>query len=118
VALGYISMTQPQLSRGPHEHLYQTDVFAFVGPGDFDMYLWDNRSESPTYKKKMKIRVGESEPTVVVVPPRVVHAYRCVSEKIGMVINLPDKLYQGVGRKKEVDEIRHEENKESNFKLD
>jgi len=34
-----------------------------------------------------------------------------------MVLNYPDKLYRGQGKKEEVDEIRHED-KEDEFYLD
>ena len=57
-------------------------------------------------------------PVAVLVPPRVVHAYKCISEEKGLVVNLPDKLYAGVQRKQEVDEIRHEDKQEAQFLLD
>ena len=44
--MAYISVTQPGVSRGPHEHVDQADVFCFIGPGSFKMYLWDNRPKS------------------------------------------------------------------------
>ena len=31
----YASMTLPGVTRGPHEHVDQTDGFAFFGPSDF-----------------------------------------------------------------------------------
>jgi hypothetical protein len=34
------------------------------------------------------------------------------------VVNLPDKLYAGLLRKQEVDEIRHEDKADSPFTLD
>jgi dTDP-4-dehydrorhamnose 3,5-epimerase len=48
----------------------------------------------------------------------VVHAYKCISEEKGLVVNLPDKLYAGVKRKQEVDEIRYEDKADSPFLLD
>jgi len=62
--------------------------------------------------------VGEENPVVVLVPPRVVHAYKCISGEKGLVMNLPDKLYGGVLRKQEVDEIRHEDKADSPLLLD
>lgn len=118
VALCYLSWTNPGMARGPHEHIYQSDCFAFVGPGMFRLYLWDSRAESKTYRKRMRIDVGEENPVLVYVPPRVVHAYKCISEGNGLVVNLPDKLYKGIQRKDEVDEIRHEEMTDSPFILD
>jgi dTDP-4-dehydrorhamnose 3,5-epimerase len=84
----------------------------------FRLYLWDARQESKTYLHRMRLDVGEEESVAVLVPPRVVHAYKCISEEKGLVMNLPDKLYAGVQRKQEVDEIRHEDTQDSPFLLD
>ena len=118
VAMCYMSWTKPGTSRGPHEHTFQSDYFAFLGPGSFRVYLWDMRKESKTYLHRMKLDVGEDRSVAILVPPRVVHAYKCISEQMGLVVNLPDKLYGGVQRKQAVDEIRHEERRDSPFQLD
>src|SRR5262249_31103484 len=47
-AMTYVSETLPGVTRGPHEHVDQTDGFAFIGPSDFRLYLWDTRETSPT----------------------------------------------------------------------
>jgi dTDP-4-dehydrorhamnose 3,5-epimerase len=106
--MGYISATKPGVARGPHEHVDQTDVFVFIGPGSVELNLWDRREGSKTKGEHMKIEVGENNPTMAIVPPGVVHAYKCVSEKDAWCINLPDQLYKGEGKKEEVDEIRWE----------
>jgi len=54
----------------------------------------------------------------VVVPPRVVHAYKNVSQVPGLVFNSPDRLYAGWGRNRPVDEIRHEDDRHSPFVID
>ena len=54
----------------------------------------------------------------VIIPPGVVQGYRNISATgRGMVLNFPNRLYRGWGRKEEVDEIRHEDEKESPFIL-
>ena len=106
--MAYVSVTKPGVSRGPHEHMFQTDRFVFL-TGSWRVKLWDNRKVSSTKNRVMVLEL--SKPTVVIVPPGVVHAYVNVSMKPAMVLNLPDKLYRGVGKLEEVDEIRHEENK-------
>src|SRR5436190_2002763 len=45
----YVSVTEPGVARGPHEHVDQADYFCFFGPSSFKMYLWDNRPQSKTY---------------------------------------------------------------------
>jgi dTDP-4-dehydrorhamnose 3,5-epimerase len=116
--MSYVSYTRPGVARGPHEHFKQTDVFCFIGPGNFIIKLWDNRKESKTFGCCMKIVGGKDNPIRIIVPPGVVHGYKNISKKeIGMSINSPDKLYQGWDRKENVDEIRHENNKQSIFKM-
>jgi dTDP-4-dehydrorhamnose 3,5-epimerase len=110
-AMGYISVTHPHFTRGPHEHLEQTDHFCFFGA--FSLYLWDNRKGSSTYGNRMVIE--NADRSVVVVPPGIVHAYRNSGEKEGMVLNFPDKLYAGQGRKEKVDEVRYEDDPGSPF---
>jgi len=117
-AMGYVSVTKPGVARGPHEHKKQSDCFVFAGPGDFELYLWDGRDDSGTKNERVKIKVGAGNPAMVIVPPGVTHAYKCVSDVDGWCVNLPDKLYKGEGKKEEVDEIRWEDKEDSPYKID
>ena len=115
--MAYLSQTEPGVARGPHEHRWQTDIFAFLGPGTFSLHLWDAREESPTFGEKFVGEFGENAPARVVIPPGVVHAYRCVSETPGWVLNFPDALYAGWEKSEPVDEIRHENDAQSRYEL-
>jgi dTDP-4-dehydrorhamnose 3,5-epimerase len=115
--MGYVSATKPGVARGPHEHKEQTDIFVFIGPGTVELNLWDRRESSTTKDEHMKLEVGENNPSLITVPPGVVHAYKCVSDKDAWCINLPDKLYKGEGKKDEVDEIRWENKDDSPYKI-
>ena len=117
-AMAYISQTLPGVARGPHEHRDQADFFAFVGPGDFKLYLWDTRTGSPTYHVRQTLVAGESNLQAVIVPPGVVHAYKNLSPHAGLVFNAPNRLYAGKNRNDPVDEIRHEDLDNSPFVLD
>ena len=117
-SMAYLSQTLPGVARGPHEHREQTDLFGFVGPGDFKLYLWDVRRDSPTRDYRLTLVVGESNPQSVIVPPGVVHAYKNISQVPGLVFNCPNRLYAGEGRRGPVDEIRHEDHAGSPFVLD
>ena len=114
-AMSYVSLTKPGVVRGPHEHVYQTDAFAFIGPGAFKLHLWDRREESATYKEHLEIEVGEDSPSLVIVPPGVVHGYKCVSDIDAISINLPSKLYKGIQKEDDIDEIRWEEKEDSSY---
>lgn len=117
-AMAYISLTEPGVQRGPHEHIDQADLFCFLGPGNFKLRLWDNRKESPTFNCVMTMIVGEDNPQAVIVPKGVVHAYKneSATEK-GMVINCPNRLFMGEGKKEKIDEIRHEDDPGTVFRV-
>jgi len=117
--MSYISYTEPGVSRGPHEHIEQTDIFAFVGPGNFLLRLWDRREGSSTYGCYMEFYAGQDNPLSVIIPPGVVHGYKNVSRlERGMVLNYPDRLFMGWGKKEAVDEIRYEDDENSQFSMD
>src|SRR5680860_358564 len=115
--MAYASMTNPGVVRGPHEHVNQSDGFAFFGPGNFRLYLFDRREDSETNGEKIEIEVGEDNPSFVIVPPGVVHGYKCISETVALSINLPNKLYKGENKNEEVDEIRWEDDKNSPYQI-
>ncbi len=115
--MAYISETLPGVARGPHEHVDQADCFAFLGPSNFKIYLWDNRPGSRTYRAFQTDVVGADKPMLLIVPAGVVHAYQNVGGVPGLVFNCPNRLYKGPGRKEPVDEIRHEDDPKSPFHL-
>ncbi len=116
--MAYVSLTFPGIRRGPHEHLKQWDYFCFLGPSNFKVVLWDNRRDSKTYGNKMVIFAGEDAPRAIAVPPGVVHGYKNIGDKPGLVFNAPNRLYRGWGRVEPVDEVRHEEDPENPFLKD
>ena len=118
-AMAYISVTEPLVQRGPHEHAEQADLFCFLGAGNFKMRLWDNRKNSPTYQYMMTMFVGADNPQAIIVPVGVAHAYKNISttEK-GVVINCPNQLFMGKGKKEAIDEIRHEDDPNTIFRMD
>ncbi|MFA5184310.1 MAG: dTDP-4-dehydrorhamnose 3,5-epimerase family protein [Patescibacteria group bacterium] len=117
-AMSYVSLTNPGIVRGPHEHVSQSDCFVFLGPGNFRLYLWDRRESSTTKGEAMELEVGADNPILVIVPPGIVHGYKCISDTPALSINLPDQLYKGAGKKEEIDEIRWEIDPASPYKID
>lgn len=114
IKMGYISWTVPGTSRGPHSHKEQDDLFIFIGPGNFELRLWDCRqlTERPTKEwadENLEAHiVGAINSVKVSVPAGVVHGYKNISEAYGMVINLPNQLYRGINKAHEIDEIKWE----------
>lgn len=113
--MSYISVTKTGIVRGPHEHKYQSDCFVFVGPGKFALHLWDRREDSKTKGEYLTLEAGEGDPTLVIVPPGVVHGYKALGLGDSYCLNFPNKLYKGSGKNEEIDEIRWEEDKDSPY---
>ena len=114
--MGYLSLTHPGVTRGPHEHRNQTDLFLFFS-GEFTLYLWDRRDESSTCGHRHIIHAGEHNPAIVIIPPGIVHAYRNTGNGDALVINCPNQLYAGHGKTEPVDEIRYEDQENSPFQI-
>jgi dTDP-4-dehydrorhamnose 3,5-epimerase len=117
--MAYISVTEPLFQRGPHEHVDQADLFCFIGTGNFKLRLWDNRQDSPSFGIVMTMFVGVDNPQAVIIPKGIVHAYKNISttEK-GIVINCPNRLFMGEGKREEIDEIRHEDDPDTIFRME
>lgn len=118
-AMGYLSLTVPGQTRGPHEHLAQSDWFVFAG-GGVTVRLWENRprllAERP---QPLVLRLTEDLlPVRLLIPPGVVHSYTADGPGPCMVINLPDALYAGPGRRGPVDEVRWEHDPNALFQID
>jgi dTDP-4-dehydrorhamnose 3,5-epimerase len=113
--MGYISVTHPGVSRGPHEHHDQTDLFVFLD-GEYELRLWENRPGMAAWR--IAIKVGAGNPTLAIVPPGIVHGYKNTGSSSASVLNFPNRLYAGWKRKEEVDEIRHEGIENSPFQMD
>jgi dTDP-4-dehydrorhamnose 3,5-epimerase len=113
--MSYLSLTYPGVSRGPHEHRKQTDYLCFPGISRFVLLLWDNRPDSSSYRRRIRIEIEEGHSIAVKVPPGVVHAYKNVGTVEGWIINAPDRLYGGENKSEAVDEIRYEDDPDSKF---
>jgi dTDP-4-dehydrorhamnose 3,5-epimerase len=111
------SWSHPNVARGPHQHVAQDDYFTFAGPSDFRVYLWDDRPGSTGAARGWVIQTGESAPARVYVPRGVVHAYHNVGKVPGLVVTVTSLLFKGEGRKEPVDEIRHELDPNSPYRL-
>ena len=114
-AMAYISSTIPGVTRGPHEHFDQADLFCFLGPSNFKLRMWDNRADSETFGNVITLVVGQDNPNAVLIPKGVVHAYQNVGAVDGIVINCPNRLYMGEEKREPIDEIRHEDDSETSF---
>ncbi len=109
--------TEPGVVRGPHEHVDQANLLVFPGPQRFQLFLWDNRPTSSTYRHTLRRTVGGDQPLSVLLPSGIVHAFQNVGEKSALSLNFPNRLFKGERRQTEDEAIRHEQDNASPFKL-
>lgn len=115
--MAYISSTNPGVTRGPHEHFEQADLFCFIGPSNFRLRLWDNRPQSETFNNVLTLVVGDDNSKSVLIPPGVVHAYQNIGDIPGIVFNCPNQLYMGPNKTETIDEIRHEDDPDTIYRM-
>jgi len=115
--MAYMSITNPGIARGPHEHMDQTDVFIFLAQSLFIVNLWDRRYNSDTEGNHISL-FNDEKNVLVVVPPGVVHGYINTAAHPSMVINCPSRLYKGKYYSEPIDEIRHEADPDSPYKME
>ena len=115
--MGFVIQTNPGASRGPYEHREQNTTLVFLGPSNFQIYLWDNRPNSPTYKKKMVLFLGRDFSGAISVPAGVVYGFKNVGAAPGLVMILPSRLFKGPGKTQKADLINYERRKDSPFRI-
>ncbi len=111
------SWSHPGVARGPHQHVMQDDYFNFAGPSNFTVYLWDDRPGAAGASVGWYVPTGEQAPARIYVPRGVVHAYHNTGPAMGLVLTVTSLLFKGMGRRDPVDEIRHELNPASPYRL-
>lgn len=88
----YLSVVYPGVVKGWHYHEKQTDYFAVV-KGMVKVVLYDSREDSSTYKEVNEFFIGERNPTLVTIPPLVMHGMTGIGMEPGYLINCPTELY-------------------------
>lgn len=97
----YVTAAYPHVVKAWHMHKKQTDNIACV-KGMVQLALFDGRDESETKNEVNDFVIGEKNPLLVKVPPRVWHGFKAISEEYALVVNVPTELYNY----KEPDEYR------------
>jgi dTDP-4-dehydrorhamnose 3,5-epimerase len=88
----YMTTTYPQVVKAWHYHEKQDDFITCV-KGMLKLVLFDDRQDSPTRGEINEFFVGEYSASLVKVPRRVFHGWKCVSEEEAIVINIPTEPY-------------------------
>jgi len=89
----YVSATYPGIVKAWHYHKVQLDTFACVA-GMIKLVLVDTRSGSPTEGAVNEFFIGVLNPQLVQVPSLVYHGWKCISEELSIVVNVPTEPYR------------------------
>jgi len=97
----YVTAAYPQVVKAWHMHKKQTDNIICV-KGMIKLVLCDGREGSKTKSEVNEFIIGEKNPLLVKIPPRIWHGFKAISEEYALIINIPTELYNY----KEPDEYR------------
>jgi len=88
----YLTVAYPGIVKGWHYHKVQTDHFVCV-KGMMKVVLYDGRDDSPTKGEVNEFFLGEKNPTLVVIPPFVLHGMKGIGTEPALLINTPTEVY-------------------------
>ncbi len=88
----YVTAAYPQVVKAWHMHRTQTDNIACV-EGMVKLVLCDGRENSRTKGEINEFVIGEKNPMLVKIPPRIWHGFKTISEGAALVMNVPTNLY-------------------------
>lgn len=88
----YITTAYPGVTKAWHYHKKQSDFFTAV-QGMMKLVLYDDREGSPTRGHINEFFVGVHNPILVMIPPRVLHGFKCIGEHEAIVVNCPTEPY-------------------------
>ncbi len=88
----YMTTTYPYAVKAWHYHENQDD-FILCAKGMLKLVLFDDRKESSTRGQINEFFIGDYNPTLVKVPRKVFHGWKCICETEALVINIPTEPY-------------------------
>lgn len=97
----YMTTTYSGVVKAWHLHKRQTDNVCCVH-GMIKLVLYDQRTDSPTFKEVNQFYLGVHNPLLVQIPANVYHGWMCVSQEEAVVVNVPTEVYN----RKDPDEHR------------
>jgi dTDP-4-dehydrorhamnose 3,5-epimerase len=88
----YVTAAYPGVVKGWHFHKLQTDHFVCIH-GMAKVVLYDRRADSPTHGEVNEFFIGERNPSLIKIPPGVVHGFKGVGQGVALIVNVPTELY-------------------------
>lgn len=86
------TFTYPGAIKAFHYHLHQFDCWV-PSSGMLQVALVDLRPDSPTFRVKNTIYIGEHRPWQVLIPPGVAHGYKVIGERRAGLIYVTSRFY-------------------------
>ncbi|MGI8436920.1 MAG: cupin domain-containing protein [Chthoniobacterales bacterium] len=83
---------RPGKIKGWHQHHLHDDRI-FLSQGTVKVVLYDDRPESPTYRKVNEIYRTEHQRTVMVIPAFVYHAHQNIGQTEALFVSMPTRGY-------------------------
>lgn len=88
----YFSVVNPGVIKGWKEHFEMTQLFS-CPTGQIKLVLYDNREKSSTYQKIQEVYFGEEEHKLIKIPPQIMYAFQCISEKPAVIVNCTNLIH-------------------------
>lgn len=94
----YLTACKPNIAKAWHWHKTQTDRFICVS-GTVKVLLFDRRKNSKTYGQIQEIvlkapDLGDEKYLLrIEIPPKVAHGFTALGNKIAVILNYPNQLY-------------------------
>jgi dTDP-4-dehydrorhamnose 3,5-epimerase len=88
----YQSATDHGVVKSWHLHAVHTDQFA-VTRGKLQVVCADVRENSPSYGHVNSFVMGVQRPTLLLIPPGVMHGWKALSQPETIVVNLQTEIY-------------------------
>lgn len=88
----YITTAYPGVVKGWGWHNHKDELITTLG-GMVKAVLYDGRENSPTHGAINEFFMGDFNPCLLRVPPRVVHGFKCVSESEATLLIISSELY-------------------------
>src|SRR5262245_17009229 len=88
----HITTTLPGRVRAWDLHQSTTDRL-FVACGLMKIVVFDGRNGSRTFGRFNEFTVSEKNPGLLIVPPNLYHGWKNIGTSEGIIINMPDRMY-------------------------
>ncbi|MFH1540649.1 MAG: dTDP-4-dehydrorhamnose 3,5-epimerase family protein [Elusimicrobiota bacterium] len=84
----YITVCKRGWVKGWHYHKIQTDNFCVV-KGKAKIVLIDFAK-----KEFMEFELSDKKPSILIIPPKVIHGFECISKNECWIMNIPTEIYK------------------------